>query len=239
MWIGCTRKQLEDEEFKNKPLGSQWDVYDLGNGKIVPRGYYGNTGTDYMIAEKRFLRKMTPRLMLQLLGTECGRNIIHPEIWVNSLMADYKPLYKMGIDPYENSKGKGFIMDGKELFPNWVITDMRFPNEMEAIKGRNGLTIRVTRWIQDELTEKEARDLFHNGGQVYAVDDEGVEVLVTDKSYFNDFSRFVTEVNRINEHISETALDNCEDFDYVINNNERLVDLIHMVRLMLKKEKLI
>ena len=32
-----------------------------------------------------------------------------------------------------------------KLFPNWIITDTRFPNEMEAVKKRGGITIRVNR----------------------------------------------------------------------------------------------
>ena len=32
-----------------------------------------------------------------------------------------------------------------KLFPNWIITDLRFPNEMEAVKKRGGITIRVNR----------------------------------------------------------------------------------------------
>ena len=32
-----------------------------------------------------------------------------------------------------------------KLFPNWLITDMRFPNEMDAVKKRGGITIRVNR----------------------------------------------------------------------------------------------
>ena len=35
------------------------------------------------------LVKLTPRKLLQLLGTDCGRDIIHPNIWVNALFADY------------------------------------------------------------------------------------------------------------------------------------------------------
>ena len=36
---------------------------------------------------------------------------------------------------------------GKETLhhPNWCITDMRFPNEMEAVIKREGITIRVHR----------------------------------------------------------------------------------------------
>ena len=32
-----------------------------------------------------------------------------------------------------------------KLFPNFIITDLRFPNEMEAVKKRGGITIRVNR----------------------------------------------------------------------------------------------
>jgi hypothetical protein len=34
---------------------------------------------------------------------------------------------------------------GKEGFPNWIITDMRFPNEYDAVKARAGITIGVKR----------------------------------------------------------------------------------------------
>jgi hypothetical protein len=30
-------------------------------------------------------------------------------------------------------------------YPNWIITDMRFPNEMQTIKANGGITIRVVR----------------------------------------------------------------------------------------------
>ena len=64
---------------------------------------------------------LTPRKILQLLGTEAGREIIHPNIWVNSLFADYT------------------------TDSNWIITDVRFPNEAQAIKDRGGIVIRVER----------------------------------------------------------------------------------------------
>ena len=36
--------------------------------------------------------------------------------------------------------------------PNWIITDMRFPNEMEAIVKRGGLTIKVIRPVEKSKT---------------------------------------------------------------------------------------
>ena len=137
--------------------------------------------TDHSGLEEDYVTKinLTPRLLLQLLGTKCGRNIIHPNIWVNSLMREYfcvqSDLAPNGID-----------------CPNWIITDMRFLNEMEAVKKRGGITIRVNRNLEESK----------------------------------------------NQHESETELDSAE-FDYVIDNNGTIEELIEKVRQILIKEKLI
>lgn len=33
MLIGCTKKQLEDRDFKEKELGEEWNCYIFNNGK--------------------------------------------------------------------------------------------------------------------------------------------------------------------------------------------------------------
>ena len=55
----------------------------------------------------------------QKLGTEAIRDGLHINAWVLALMADYDKIY------------------------NWIITDVRFPNEAEAVKERGGIVIRV------------------------------------------------------------------------------------------------
>lgn len=83
---------------------------------------------------------MTYRDLLQKLGTEAMRNGLHENVWVNSLFADYKPL----DDTLRASMGN--VIDYSDcVFPNWIITDCRFPNEMEAVKKRGGLAIKVVR----------------------------------------------------------------------------------------------
>ncbi len=133
--IGCTREQLEDREFKEKELGEEWWVWEStikGNYTIFP---YTNQNMDSSYWN---LVKLTPRKLLQLLGTDCGRNIIHPNIWVNALFADYKQdLYIKTNHPISEN------LDVK--YPNWIITDVRFPNEAQAIKDRGGIVIRVER----------------------------------------------------------------------------------------------
>lgn len=68
---------------------------------------------------------MTVRDLLQKLGTDAIRDGLHPDAWVNALMADYGSLY--------------------EFPPDWIITDCRFPNEAEAVKDRGGVVIRIDR----------------------------------------------------------------------------------------------
>ena len=62
---------------------------------------------------------MTVGTFQQLIGTNAIRNGIHQQAWVISLFAEYK----------------------KEDF--WVIDDVRFKNEADAIKERDGILLRV------------------------------------------------------------------------------------------------
>ena len=100
--IGCTREQLEDQDFKNKELGEEWWYYKRIITTINKLSF---NKIPYLTNNRIFdgsvvppLIKLTPRKLLQLLGTDCGRNIIHPDIWVNSLFANYKPVKMFACD---------------------------------------------------------------------------------------------------------------------------------------------
>lgn len=102
--INCTREQLEDRKFKEKELGPEWThekfyIYDSDKNLLhetffiddhkIELDYYN----DYHHRSLEIIKKdviLTPRLLLQLIGTECGRNIIHPNIWCLSTFEDYK-----------------------------------------------------------------------------------------------------------------------------------------------------
>lgn len=231
MLIGCTRAQLEDRDFKEKELVEQWDKFQLtiyntsnyldesGNvGYSYPREYniiledrdqyklylekndnfnkdeiniWKKTNQTDLVHETTHrldVIKMTPRLLLQLLGTEAGRGIIHNNIWVNSLMSEY---VTSTFTPFPED-----IEIGEKIipyYPSWVITDMRFPNELDAITKRGGISIRVER---------------------------------------------LQEINDLNPHKSETALDNAQ-FDYKIINNGSIHDLVEEVKKILIKENII
>jgi hypothetical protein len=129
--IGCTRADLEDREFKEKELGEEWWYFQYDDGERVPFLGKHTRGTTSPVI------KLTPRRLLQLLGTDCGRDIIHPQIWVNALFADYTK-ERFGT----TSRGEEVLSSNTS---NWIITDCRFPNEAQAIKDRGGIVIRVNR----------------------------------------------------------------------------------------------
>ena len=125
--ISCTRNQLEAREFKERELGEEWWYYKGRNNSLIPYNQTSKRSTEDLI-------KPTPRLLLQLIGTDLFRNQLHPNTWVNATMAEYQPI-----------AGTMDVRRSRETFPNWIITDVRFPNEAQAIKDRNGINIRVER----------------------------------------------------------------------------------------------
>jgi hypothetical protein len=68
-------------------------------------------------------KPFSPRLALQLMGTEAGRDVFHPDLWVHTVMRRCE----------------------QAPWNNYVIADVRFPNEIKAIKNSGGHVIRVRR----------------------------------------------------------------------------------------------
>jgi hypothetical protein len=68
-------------------------------------------------------KPFSPRLALQLMGTEAGRGVFHPDLWVHTVMRRCSQFPEL----------------------NYVIADVRFPNEIKAIRDSGGKVIRVSR----------------------------------------------------------------------------------------------
>ena len=117
---GIPKEKFEDQDFKYTNLPKCWD-------RQVQSGRYKTT------------QSMTVRDLLQLLGTEAMRNGLHTNVWVNALFADYN------ATGYNYTGCENKVIQGEWEYPNWIITDMRFPNEMEAVEEREGITIKVVR----------------------------------------------------------------------------------------------
>ena len=68
-------------------------------------------------------KPFSPRLALQLMGTEAGRGVFHPDLWVHTVMRRCSQYSEL----------------------NYVIADVRFPNEIKAIRDSGGKVVRVRR----------------------------------------------------------------------------------------------
>jgi len=78
--------------------------------------------SDFKEMEDRFW-EITPRRALQLVGTDAMRNNIRHDIWVKALERRIRSTWHR----------------------NYVITDVRFPNEADAIRKWGGHVIRIDR----------------------------------------------------------------------------------------------
>jgi len=135
-------------------------------------------------SEKLDIKDFSPRVGLQLLGTEAGRNIFGDNIWI------------AGVE-------KRWLDADK---PDTVITDCRFPNEIELIRKLGGCVLRVSRgpepdWYQDML--------FFNKG---LCDEDDLRMIRQQKA------------TKSIPHESETAWIGC-DFDENISNDGKIEDL--------------
>ena len=116
---------------------SEWEIRKFA-GKLKDIASH-LTGIDIEDFEDQEFKKtllgsewgMTVREFLQKLGTDALRTGLHDNVWVNALMADYIPI-EYGDDEQPH-------------LPNWIITDVRFPNEAQAIKDKGGIVVRINR----------------------------------------------------------------------------------------------
>lgn len=117
------------------------------------------------------------------------------------MFADYKVNFKEELH-FPVGLGSPQKID-KAIIPNWIITDVRFPNEAQAIKDRGGIVIRVNRFSEEQkIALLKARANRPNNA---------IELALKE------------------EHPSETALDNYE-FDHVVENNGSIEELVDKIK---------
>jgi hypothetical protein len=109
-------------------LHDEWGFRTISFAGAIKEGcmdFFGLTANQVYGSEKEVVDStwgVTPRHILQYVGTDLIRNQFDQEIWVKRAM---KEIDRVGGD--------------------WDISDLRFPNEAEAVKARGGLVIRLDR----------------------------------------------------------------------------------------------
>ena len=140
--LNIPRWKLENEEFKKTVLPECWDVWvlehEMGNSihmtkeeAIIIANYLRLPEDAYTIEKE----SMTIRDFLQMVGTDAMRDVIHPNIWVNTLMEDYQPVSMTNIAKASVKTGNTTKIIKEPTWPSWVISDVRFLNEVNAIKN--------------------------------------------------------------------------------------------------------
>lgn len=142
--LGCSMFDLETDEFKNKTLWKKYipvitektlidfdeffehtanhgEFYSEKDAENYIKEYESDLDSEFeeIITSRIDISYITPRYLMQTIGTEWGRRLIHPDIWVNTTFNSYHRRC------------------------NWIITDVRFYNEVKAIRDREGLLFKV------------------------------------------------------------------------------------------------
>jgi len=99
---------------------------------------------------------LTPRDILQTLGTEWGREMIHPDIWIVKVAQQWEK----------------FKLQGRDM----VITDLRFENEAEWVRSIGGTVVHIK---ASNSTEIKNNDHISESGIVVHSRDK---IIVNDKS---------------------------------------------------------
>lgn len=247
---GFKIEDFESEEFKSKELPETfWYWYmklDAGYGDVIipyttpksPKGYEGLK-----------LIKPTPRMLLQKIGTDLFRNQLHPNIWVNALFVDYKSKFA-DRDGFVTSKLENGIVKWKPdpisepfHYPNWIITDIRFQNEADAVTERGGKLIKVIRYkVGDKVWFNDEAGLYEDKNQSGEYEIIGIhsneEYLISNGT--TEMGAWNYEIKHINRdtHASEVEQDSIPVY-YAIHNSTTLEDLIESVKYIMIEEGVI
>jgi hypothetical protein len=137
-------------------------------------------------ADRLGIPHLTPRWILQQWGTEVCRKNFHDDIWIASLE-----------NKLRNSRD------------DVVISDCRFPNEIQAIKQSGGIVVRVVRGPEPEWYDAAVSlNRGPNGNSTWALSGR--------------------RLAQLGVHDSETAWVGTK-FDVVLDNNGTLDDLYQQV----------
>jgi hypothetical protein len=143
LWGPSGKRNEPDGRYPRFPHNSMYAVREVNGTRI---GEYRDTEDGREFVE----RYLTPRHALQQLGTGWGR-ACYPDTWVDYALRVAKKLLDGGFayTPQEGVRAcySGHPTEPTKLYRGVVIPDVRFVNEMSAIKGAGGVMIRIKRFF--------------------------------------------------------------------------------------------
>lgn len=154
-------------------------------------------------------KEVTYRGACQYIGTDLFRKD-NPNVWTDALMVEYDQQMEKNDPIYE---------------PNWIITDVRFPNEVQKIRERGGTVIKVERFTH--VSELHYTKIIPER-QMYLFPNHKGSI---------ETHEYYIDADKEDFHESEMNIDYLNS-DYTIYNKFSLKELIHsVINLYALKEK--
>lgn len=103
----------------------------------------------------------SPRELMQLLGTEWGRDLVHPQLWL--LLAE---------------QNLQLLAEHDQAMKGVVIRDVRFDNEADWVRSKGGVILHITRPDAVEVaTHTSESGVTHRPGDLSLVNDGTLDQL--------------------------------------------------------------
>lgn len=153
-------------------------ILDIAPETIGERSFKESTLSDY---------NMTGREFIQRVGYAM-REKVDRDVWINAAFANCRQMLDIGLMP--------------------VFTDIRYPNEVEAIDRMGGIVIRVERYT----TYNQWASIHNFGPNIYSDDME----LISKEEFIDAANALGANTSTLTEE-SETALDDY-DFKYRVQS---------------------
>lgn len=126
--FGWSMAHWADRDWKETPM--PWLSQMLTKGDDVP------------VAARGEFRHPSPRYLAQTLGTEWGRDMIDPEIWLKIMQQKFNKISKVAR-----------LEQGRIMGMGLIVPDVRFDNEAQWIRDEGGLLIHVERPDLEKISE--------------------------------------------------------------------------------------
>jgi hypothetical protein len=248
-------ERLEDEAFKASLLPDGLQVFELYINGVKQKAFLAREidakhwaeGNSSYFTKTYKKSQRTVRWLLQELGTPLLRGGIHQNIHIYMLFNQYTPYTEKALpeDQWSESythvacrdcgrKYVGYkrqarcsdcIAKEPNVYPNWLIPDLRFPNESDGVEEVKGLRITVKRPFAYRFPE---------WAFLIEPHDRQTYFDVPPNLYKNCSEEFYAKLT----HASEVSLDDAV-FEETIINDASLTFLVYRVKDIMLKYKLL
>ncbi|MFA5757982.1 MAG: hypothetical protein WC942_01195 [Clostridia bacterium] len=140
---------------------------------------------------------LTPRKVLQQIGTECGRSLDF-DVWIRyAIQMSQKALSEQGKWSYSKEIGlelydKTKHINCPEIIKGIIISDCRFVNELKYIKQSGGKLIRVIRpgaGLQGEFGSHRSET------ELVSIPDSEFDIIINNIGTLEDLKNIVNQIN--------------------------------------------